>query len=70
MLRAIHAKKAILKTEANEDIAYLYNELAITYQGHDDLENATKCVKKQLLIFEELKMTHSLEYIQCLSFIG
>ena len=46
MLRASHAKKTILKTEANEDIAYLYNELAITYQGHDDLENATKCVKK------------------------
>ena len=31
MLRAIQAKKAILKTEASEDIAYLYNELAITY---------------------------------------
>ena len=46
MLRAIQAKKAILKTEASEDIAYLYNELAITYQGHDDLVNATKCVKK------------------------
>ena len=46
MLRAIQAKKAILKTEASEDIAYLYNELAITYQGHDDLPNATKCVKK------------------------
>ena len=46
MLRAIQAKKTILKTEASEDIAYLYNELAITYQGHDDLVNATKCVKK------------------------
>ena len=46
MLRAIQAKKTILKTEASEDIAYLYNELAITYQGHDDLPNATKCVKK------------------------
>ena len=70
MLRAIHVKKAILKTEVNEDIAYLYNELAITYQGHDALENATKCVKKQLLIFEELKKTNSLEYVQCLTFIG
>ena len=63
MLRAIQAKKAILKTEASEDIAYLYNELAITYQGHDDLPNATKCVKKQLLIFEELKKTNTVEYI-------
>ena len=70
MLRAIQAKKTILKTEASEDIAYLYNELAITYQGHDDLVNATKCVKKQLLIFEELKKTESVEYTQCLSFIG
>ena len=70
MLRAIHVKKQILKTEVNEDIAYLYNELAITYQGHDDLDNATKCVKKQLLIFEELKKTNSLEYVLCLSFIG
>ena len=59
MLKGIHVKKQILKTEANEDIAYLYNELAITYQGHDDLINATKCVKKQLLIFEELNKTKS-----------
>ena len=70
MLRAIQVKKQILKTEVNEDIAYLYNELAVTYQGHDDLENATKCVKKQLAIFEELKKTKSLAYVQCLSFIG
>lgn len=70
MLKAIQVKKQILKTEVNEDIAYLYNELAVTYQGHDDLENAIKCVKKQLLIFEELKKTKTLEYVQCLSFIG
>jgi len=54
----------------SEDIAYLYNELAITYQGHDDIENAIKCVKKQLLIFEGLNKTNSLEYVQCLSFQG
>ena len=42
----------------------------MTYQGHDDLDNAIKCVKKQLLIFEELKRTKTLEYVQCLSFIG
>ena len=70
MLKAIHVKKQILKTEVSEDIAYLYNELAITYQGHDDLLNATKCVKKQLLIFEELKKTNSADYAQCLSFLG
>ena len=70
MLRAIQAKKTILKSEASEDIAYLYNELAVTYQGHDDIDNAIKCVKKQIAIFEELKKTNTLQYVQCLTFVG
>jgi len=44
--------------------------LAVTYQGNDDLENAAKCVKKQLSIFEALKKTDSLEYVSSLTFLG
>ena len=37
MLKAIQVKKKIVGTEINEDIAYLYNELAVTYYSSDDL---------------------------------
>lgn len=46
MLKAIQVKKQILGSEVSEDICYLYNELAVTYHGNDDYENATKCLKK------------------------
>jgi tetratricopeptide (TPR) repeat protein len=42
----------------------------VTYQGHDDIDNAIKCVKKQIAIFEELKKTNTLQYVQCLTFVG
>lgn len=46
MLKAIQVKKQILGTEVSEDIAYLYNELAMIYHGNDDYENSIKCLKK------------------------
>jgi len=50
MIKAIHVKKQLSGTEANEEIAYLYNELAVTYHSNEDFESAVKCVKKQLAI--------------------
>jgi len=44
--KAISVKKQIIGSEVSEDIAYLYNELAVTYHGNDDYENASKCIKK------------------------
>ena len=52
MMKAISVKKQIVGSEVNDDIAYLYNELAVTYHGNDDYENASKCIKKQLLIWD------------------
>ncbi len=52
MIKAISVKKQIVGSEISEDIAYLYNELAVTYHGNDDLENASKCIKKQLAIWD------------------
>ena len=37
LLKAIQVKKKILNTEINEQVAYLYNELAVTYYSSDDL---------------------------------
>ena len=54
MLKAIAVKKQLLGSEINEDIVYLYGELAVTYHVNEDLENAVKCVKKQLLIWDSL----------------
>jgi hypothetical protein len=42
----------------------------VTYQGNDDLENASKCVKKQLDIFDHLKKNDTLEYVSSLTFLG
>ena len=46
MIKAIQVKKSIQGSEVSEEIAYLYNELAVTYHGNDDLESAVKCIKK------------------------
>ena len=46
MIKAIQVKKQLTGTEASDDIAYLYNELAMTYYFMEDLENAVTCVKK------------------------
>ncbi len=46
MLKAIHVKKQITGSEVSEDIAYLYNELAVTYHGNDDFKSAVTCIKK------------------------
>ena len=40
MQTAIKVKKQILGTEVNADIAYMYNELAVTYENSDDLPKA------------------------------
>ena len=54
MVKAIAVKKQLVGSEVSEDIAYLYNELAVTYHGNDDYENASKCIKKQLAIWDQL----------------
>ena len=46
MIQAITVKKEIIGTEINADIAYMYNELAVTYENSDDLPKAISCVKK------------------------
>ena len=46
MIKAIQVKKQLAGSEISEDIAYLYNELAVTYHGNDDLTSAVKCVRK------------------------
>jgi tetratricopeptide (TPR) repeat protein len=63
-------KKQILGTEVSEDIAYLFNELAVTYHGSDDLKNAVSCIKRQLAIWDQLKKSETMEYAQCLFFLG
>ena len=70
MLKAINVKKRMLGSEISEDIAYLYNELSVTYHGNDDLQNASKCLKKQLLILDQLGKSDSMEYSQVLCFLG
>lgn len=62
MLKAIQVKKQITGSEVSEDIAYLYNELAVTYHGNDDYENAVKCLKKHLVIQDSLKQDDTIEY--------
>ena len=70
MMKAISVKKQIVGSEISEDIAYLYNELAVTYHGNDDYENAAKCIKKQLAIWDELGKNKTLDYAGCLFFLG
>ena len=70
MLKAIAVKKQILGNEVSADIAYLYKELAVTYHGNDDLENASKCIKKQLAIWDQLGKNNNLDYSGCLTFLG
>lgn len=63
MLKAIQVKKQLNGgSEASDEIAYLYNELAVTYHSNDDFESAVKCVKKQIAIFDHLSQTSSMEY--------
>ena len=69
-MKVIHVKKQIVGSEVSEDIAYLYNELAVTYHGNDDLENASKCIRKQLLIWDQLNKNKTMDYAQCLCFLG
>jgi tetratricopeptide (TPR) repeat protein len=54
MLQAIRVKKQILDTEVSADIAYMYNELAVTYENSENFEQAIRCIKKQIAIFESL----------------
>ena len=68
--KAIAVKKQIIGSELSEDIAYLYNELAVTYHGNEDLENAAKCIRKQLLIWDEMGKNTTMDYAQCLCFLG
>ena len=70
MIKAIHLKKQLVGSEAHEDIAYLYNELAVTYHSNEDLENAIKCVKKQLAIYDHLEKSNTMEYAQICCFLG
>lgn len=62
MLKAIKVKKQLFGSEMHEDIAYLYNELAVTYFGNEDLENSQVCLKKQLAIWDQLGKGDSMEY--------
>lgn len=70
MLKAISVKKQIVGSEVSEDIAYLYNELAVTYHGNDDYEKACTCIKKQLAIWDQLNKNRTLDYAQVLCFLG
>ena len=71
MLKAIQVKKQLNGgSEASDEIAYLYNELAVTYHSNDDFESAVKCVKKQIAIFDHLSQTSSMEYAQLVSYLG
>jgi tetratricopeptide (TPR) repeat protein len=63
MLQAIKVKKAILGTEVSADIAYMYSELAVTYENGDEVTKAISCIKKQIAIYEELKMTDTLDFV-------
>ena len=42
----------------------------MTYHGSDDLENASKCLKKQLAIWDNLSRSDSMDYAQVLCFLG
>lgn len=70
MLKAIQVKKQIIGSEVSEDIAYLYNELSVTYHGNEDYENSVKCLRKQLVIWDSLKKSNTMEYAQVLCFLG
>jgi hypothetical protein len=48
-------QKQIIGNEVNADIAYMYNELAVTYENSENIEKAITCIKKQIAIFEELR---------------
>lgn len=52
LLKAIGVKKQINKTEYSMDIAYLYSELAVTYNQAEDMDKGMTCVRKQLAIYE------------------
>ena len=67
MRKAIAVKTKIQGNEVSEDIAYLYNELAVTYKALDDLHHATVCIRKQQAIYEALKMVDTFEYVDTLS---
>lgn len=55
MLQAIRVQKQILGTEANLDIAYMYSELAVTYESGEKFDRAINCIKRQINIFKELQ---------------
>lgn len=63
MLQAIKVKKAILGTEVSADIAYMYSELAVTYENGEEVTKAISCIKKQIAIYEELKMIDTLDFV-------
>jgi hypothetical protein len=57
MLQAIKVKKQIIGSEISADIAYMYNELAVTYESSSHFDLALSCIKKQLSIFTALGQT-------------
>ena len=42
----------------------------MTYHGSGDLKNATSCIKRQLAIWDQLNKSDTMEYAQCLFFLG
>ena len=42
----------------------------MTYHSNEDLENAVKCVRKQLAIYDHLEKTKTMEYAQISCFLG
>lgn len=56
-------QRQILGTEVNADIAYMYNELAVTYENGENIDKAITCIKKQIAIFEELRQAETLDFV-------
>ena len=54
----------------NADIAYLYSELSITYQGSDQPEKAINCLKQQIQILKHLRQDQTFDYMASLNLLG
>jgi hypothetical protein len=64
-------KKSINKgSEINTDIAYLYRELGVTLHSAGEIVKAMTCVRKVINIYESLRKTNTVEYVNALSFMG
>ena len=70
-MKAIQVKRSLNGgSEVHQDIAYLYNELSITYQSTGNTAKAITCIKKQIAILKELNSTSTFEFMESMSFLG